>query len=50
MPMKSTPLHEILVGPLALACAIAVFIAATLDAPEDRGRAIAPVQAASHAP
>ena len=32
--MNSTPLHEYVIGPLALVCALAVFVAAALEAPD----------------
>jgi hypothetical protein len=32
--MNSTPLHDFVIGPLALACAFAVFVAAALEAPD----------------
>jgi hypothetical protein len=33
--MKSIPLQELLVGPLALICAVVVYVAAILDVPPD---------------
>jgi hypothetical protein len=43
--MKSTLLHEFLIGPFALACVAAVFIAVALEAPEDAAPARAALTA-----
>ena len=33
--MKLTPLYEFMIGPLALACVIAVLVGVALEAPDD---------------